>query len=175
MPRPVPTLRGTMVAAVPADPARDSEGYLELYRDERIREHVGDPELRTAAEAERELRHLVGIETISLWLLRLLADDALVGRCFLKRSEVGGGIVVGEGVRVAPAWWRRGVSKDARSLMLRYAFDDLGAARFETKARVGNENMIRSALHHGFERAGTADDYETFALTRERYRELMRR
>jgi RimJ/RimL family protein N-acetyltransferase len=175
MPRPVPTLRGELIAAVPAEPARDASGYLELYRDQRIREHVGEPPLRTLAEAEAELRRLAGIATISLWLLRLLADHTIVGRFFLDRTDIDGAIVVGEGVRVAPAWWRRGVSKDARRLMLRYAFDELGAARCVTKARVANENMIRSALHHGFARSGVEAGYETFAMTRERYLELRQR
>jgi RimJ/RimL family protein N-acetyltransferase len=174
MPRPVPTLRGAMISAVAADPERDAAGYLELYQDERISEHVGEPPLRSVAEAERELRRLTEIATISLWLLRLISDDTIVGRYFLDRAHVDGQVVVGEGVRVAPAWWRRGVSKDARRLMLRYAFDDLGAARFETRARVANTNMIRSALHHGFERCGIADGYETFVLTRSRYRDLQR-
>jgi RimJ/RimL family protein N-acetyltransferase len=178
LPRPVPELSGGMVRLSAADPVADAVGYHALYADARIRSHVGDPPLATVAEAEAELRRLIAIPTISLWLIRDRVDGTIVGRYFLDRSQAADGIVVGEGVRVAPGRWRTGVHRDARRSMLQYAFVELAAVRFVTRARIGNDNMIRAAIAFGFLRGPdeehTGYRYACFTLSAERWRSTSR-
>ncbi len=175
MPRPVPELLGPHLRLAAADPSRDAAGYLALYHDERIRTYVGDPPLRSQDEAEAELRRLTAIKTISLWLIRRQGQEDILGRYFLDRASSPAGIVVGEGVRVAPGCWRTGVHREARTLMLRYAFEDCQAAVFTTRARLDNLNMVRSAESHGFSRGPDqrhgAHDYAVFSLTSAQYRQ----
>lgn len=172
MPRPVPVLAGGCVRLRPAEPVTDAPAYLALYADPRIATHVRDVVPTTAAAAAAELARLTAMPQLSLWLITDRVSSAVLGRYFLTRWRAGARVLVGEGVRVAPAAWRTGVHRHARALLMAYAFTVLQADAVVTKARIGHARMIAAALAYGFCRgADEGEDAETFAtFTLERAR-----
>ena len=59
-------------------------------------------------------------------------DNEILGRYFLNLDQRLLERVTGEGNRIRPDYWRRGVNRAARRLMFTYAFTELGANAYET-------------------------------------------
>ena len=112
-------------------PRDDAAGYRQLYSNPAIYRYVGDTHIRTIQDAEQELARLLSISTISLWVIFNM-DNEILGRYFLNLDQRLLERVTGEGNRIRPDYWRRGVNRAARRLMFTYAFTELGANAYET-------------------------------------------
>lgn len=112
-----------------------------------------------AAEFLREIQDGFRTKRLFQWGITGPAGDTVVGTCTLfhvdrehRRCDVG--------FALGRRFWGRGIASKALSLLLRFAFEELGVHRVEADADPRNERSLRLLERLGFEREG---------LLRERY------
>ena len=181
MPRPVPTLQGTLVILRAIAPQADSQDYYEWNLDPRMHEWTGNQVLADPAEARAELERFAQLEQATMWAIADKTTGRMIGRFFVCLEDRDGLLVAGEGNRMARPFWRKGHNRDARRLVFRYVFETLGADVIETHCWKDNVNSRESNLAHGFELAQeTVKHHEKqgrvllvlhFRLTRDQWRD----
>lgn len=151
MPRPVPTLTGTLVTLRAPAPATDARDYYEMNLDPEMHTWTGNHVLPSVEAAQKELERLVGMPDVTTWLIVDNPSKKVIGRFFVCLEKRGEMLVAGEGNRVARPFWRKGHNREARALVLRYLFEESKADRVETCTWAGNVNSVRSIESYGFE------------------------
>ena len=134
----------------PPEPIADAADYYEMNLDPEMHEWTGNCILESVAEAQSELQRFAGMDDISTWMILDNPTGRVVGRFFLCLENRDGVRVVGEGNRIAKAFWRKGHNREARALLFQYAFGELQADRIETAAWEGNVNSLKSIESYGF-------------------------
>jgi RimJ/RimL family protein N-acetyltransferase len=150
-PRPIPSFEGELVLLRPARPEADAGNYYHLNLERELHEWTGNNPLASPEAAQAELERLASLDFLSLWLLEDLGTGSLAGRFFLSLEERDGERIAGDGIRIAKRFWRKGHCKEARRILSAYAFETLGAVRFETEAWAGNVNSVKSIEAFGFQ------------------------
>jgi len=150
MPRPVPTFKGELVTLRPPVPLVDAHDYFEMNLELDMHTWTGSHVLESEAEARAELERFISMDDISTWMIVDNPSGRVVGRFFLCLEERDGVRVVGEGNRIAKPCWRKGHNREARMLLLPYAFGDLQADMIETGAWSTNTNSLKSIESYGF-------------------------
>ena len=91
----------------------------------------------------------------------VLNDDALIGNCELRRLNIYGswelGILIGEEDYLGKKYGRKVIG-----MLLKLAFDDLGARRVRLTANSENERALRCYKACGFEICGVEHETECF-------------
>ena len=185
MPRPIPTLKGALVTLRVPDPVADARDYYEMKLDPEMHTWTGNHVLSSAAEARKELERLLSMTDVTTWMIVDNPSDKIVGRFFICLEKRGELLVGGEGNRIAKPFWRKGHNREARSLVLRYLFEELKADQLETGAWAGNVNSIRSIESYGFEFLREERQYNDkhraemqmryYMMTREMWKTLVRK
>lgn len=132
--------------------SHDSE-YLRLLDAEPARPH-------TAGRYRHMIEERMDRATSFGFAVRTLEDDRLIGFVGLwpwswPSGNAGVGIGIGD-----PAYRGRGYGTDAMRLAVRYAFNELGAARVTLQAAAHNARAIRSYEKVGFELVGTEREWD---------------
>ena len=95
--------------------------------DPRIMDTMGGvrTEPETRAYLRTNLEHWE-VNGFGLWMLRLLDDDSLAGRAYLRHLHIAGNDEIAIGYALLPTYWGRGLATEIAGAIVRLAFDDLG-------------------------------------------------
>ena len=180
MPRPVPTMVGSIVTLRPLAPPRDAADYYVMNLDPEMHLWTQNDVLPSIDEARSELERLAAMDDVTTWAVIDNASGRLAGRFFVVMEERDGLLVAGEGNRIARPFWRKGHNRDARRLVFRYVFDVLRAGVYETECWTENVNSRLSILANGFRLVGETAEYSAkharcmsksrFAITADEWR-----
>lgn len=169
-----PTIRGERVAFVPYL-ARHVACYAAWMADPELRAATASELLSLEEEVENQASWMAD-ETKATFLLvdlrakggEILSDDALCGDINLFLSTTDEGEKQGElNLMVALAQSRRrGIAREAVSLMMAWASDALGVKRFVAKIGVNNAASLSLFDSLGFSIASTSSVFEEHTLER---------
>jgi RimJ/RimL family protein N-acetyltransferase len=148
-------LRTTRLVLRPLSP-QDAEPLFAIYSDPEFTRYWSSLPWRSLEEAtdyiERDRQQRAAGQCLRLGIF-LQATRELVGTCSLfnlnlpcRRAELGYGI--------ARAHWRRGYQFEAVSVLIRFAFAELGFHRLEADVDPRNISSLRSLEKLGFVREG---------------------
>ena len=149
--------RGELVRLVAEDPERLAEAYSRWQRDSeywrlQASEAAYTNSVRTVKTwIEKEVEH---VPTASIFLIRTLEDDRLIGDVGLEPLRNGhgdtfAGIAIGE-----REYWGKGYGSDAMRVILRYAFTELNLHRVSLNVFEYNPRAMRSYEKVGFKHEG---------------------
>ena len=182
MPRPVPTLAGETVTLRPLDPPGDAADYYEWNLDPEMHVWTGNRPPASVEEARAELERFAGMDDVTMWAVVDNASGKMVGRFFVRQERRDGELIVGEGNRIAKAYWRKGHNREARQLVFEYVFEVLEADAYETGCWAENVNSRASIEAHGFTFLAERDEYNDkygraipkrfYRMTRDQWRKL---
>jgi RimJ/RimL family protein N-acetyltransferase len=172
---------GTLVRLAAPNPDTDPAVYAAWSHDsEYLRLLDADP-ARPQTAGRHQQRIEGGLDRADNYgfAVRTLAEDRLIGFVGLwlwnwPSANAGVGIGIGD-----PAYRGRGYGTEAMRLAVRYAFNELGAARVTLQAAAHNARAIRSYEKVGFELMGTEREWDlrdgqrngvvTMAIRRDRW------
>lgn len=151
-------LRGRRVNLRPLDAATDLATCVRWMNDEKVRAFLAVfLPVTPAAEAEwfanlakRDRDIILGIETAAGRLIGVIA----LHRIDWKNRNAETGTCIGE-----RAEWGKGYGTEAKLLLLRYAFMDLGFHKVHSRAYAFNERSIRYSLKCGYRIEGRLRDF----------------
>ena len=157
-------LSGCGVSLTPCVPEADAPALFEaLNRDEVWRHLAGRP--RTPDEYLATLNHQLA-EGRFIWIVRLaeeqagLAAGSVVGTTsYLEVGVKDARLEIG-GTAYRPELWATRVNPEAKLLLLRFAFEQLGAGRVQLKTDVRNQRSQRAIARLGARYEGTLRRYQ---------------
>jgi RimJ/RimL family protein N-acetyltransferase len=187
----VDALSGRVVRLVRVDPDAHAEGLFRALDESRVWTHFGAPRPSAAREAAAGLRLMAADPGRTLWIviaqddsLGVAANSVLGMTSYQDVSAHDARLEIGA-TAYSPAVWGSAVNPEAKLLLLRHAFEELGGARvqFRTDARI--ERSRRAIAGIGAEYEGTLRRYERrldgtlrdsvfFGITSERWPEVRR-
>lgn len=150
-----PVLAGTYVRLEPLSLSH-AAGLLEAADDDEVFAHLKDERPRSLAEAEQLVRKMLALcasgERVT-WA-QLDASGRVAGTTSylgidpsVRTLEIGA-------TWLGRAWWRSGVNTEAKLLLLRHAFETLGAVRVTWQTDVRNERSQAAIARLGAQREG---------------------
>lgn len=150
--RPV-ALRGRHIVLEPLDHAHAPELFTALD-DAEVWAHLTSPRPASA----REMAEIVAAALADPERVPFVQREAATGRVvgstsYYGVSPVQRGLAIGY-TMVGRPWWRTAVNTESKLLMLRHAFDTLGALRVEWHTDVRNERSQRAIERLGAQREG---------------------
>jgi uncharacterized protein len=153
---PVP-LRGARVVLEPLTPAH-AAGLYAATRDAAVWQHLGHLRPRNAEEMADLVRaalaaHGQGVRVP--WVQRHAGTGEVIGTTSFYQPDEGLRTVEIGYTFLGRPWWGTGVNAEAKLLLLRRAFDDLGAVRVTWQTDVRNERSRRAIEALGAVREGT--------------------
>ncbi len=151
-------LEGARVRLRPLDDRRDVEACVRWMNDQRVREFLSVfAPVTPMQEAEwfanlskRERDIMLGIETSRGVFIGVMG----LHRIDWKNRHAETGTVIGE-----PRYWGRGYGTEAKLLLLRYAFEELGLHKIHSRAFAFNTRSIRYSLACGYRIEGRLRDF----------------
>ena len=163
-PAPGVVLSGSYVSLTPCAPEADAPALFEaLNRDQVWRHLAGRP--RTPEAYVATLNNQLA-EGRFIWIVRLaveqagLAAGSVVGTTsYLEVSWRDARLEIG-GTAYRPEVWATRVNPEAKLLLLRFAFEQLGAGRVQLKTDVRNQRSQRAIARLGARYEGTLRRYQ---------------
>jgi RimJ/RimL family protein N-acetyltransferase len=133
-----------------------ADGLLKAADDDEVFAHLKDDRPRSAAEAEQLVRKMLALcssgERVT-WA-QLDASGAVAGTTSylgvdpaLRALEIGA-------TWIGRTWWRSGLNTEAKLLLLRHAFETLGAVRVTWQTDIRNERSQAAIARLGAQREG---------------------
>jgi N-acetyltransferase len=163
-PAPGVTLRGRYVELAPADPDRDAVELFHALDHDAVWQHMaGRP-----ADAEAYARTLSSAPQRGRlpWVVRLARPCAGLGigtvvgtSSYLEVSVEDARLEIGS-TAYTPAVWASDVNPETKLLLLRHAFEVLGAGRVQLKTDVRNHRSQRAIARLGAQYEGTLRRYQ---------------
>jgi RimJ/RimL family protein N-acetyltransferase/nitroimidazol reductase NimA-like FMN-containing flavoprotein (pyridoxamine 5'-phosphate oxidase superfamily) len=147
------TLRGRHVTLEPLDHAH-APGLFEALGDAAVWTHLTSPQPTSVAEmAELVAAALADADRVP-FVQREPATGRVIGSTsYYAPNAASRSVAIGY-TMVGRPWWRTGVNTESKLLMLRHAFDTLGALRVEWHTDVRNERSQRAIERLGAQREG---------------------
>jgi RimJ/RimL family protein N-acetyltransferase len=153
--RQAPVLTGVHVRLEPLSLAH-ADSLLKAADDDEVFAHLKDSRPRSSTEAEQLVRKMLALcssgERVT-WA-QLDASGAVAGTTsylgvdpVLRTLEIGA-------TWIGRAWWRTGVNTEAKLLLLRHAFETLGAVRVTWQTDIRNERSQAAIARLGARREG---------------------
>ena len=142
---------------------RDTAAMHAVWTDPDVRRFLWDDQvirLETAAEVTRASARDFHEHRFGLWSVFTRDEGRLAGFCGLRTADVGPEPELLFGL--LPAYWGRGLAREAANAVLGYAFDTLGLRRVIAATDVPNDRtsktllslgmrLERRASHHGLD------------------------
>jgi uncharacterized protein len=151
-----PTLRGEHVALEPLDMSHVDALYAALTSDD-VWEFLLQRRPRSVADMAHfvaEALHMADEGLRVPFVQRCARTGAVIGTTsYYALDETQRSLAIGWTILARP-WWRTGVNTEAKLLLLRRAFDDLGAVRVEWHTDLRNERSQRAIERLGAVREG---------------------
>ena len=154
-----PVLTGALVRLEPLSPAH-ADGLLAAADDDAVFAHLRDERPQCRADAVRLVEGILALRAKGWrvpWAQVALDDrrgDVVVGTTSywfpdpsMRTVEIGS-------TWIGRRWWRTGVNTEAKALLLRRAFEDLGAVRVTWQADIRNERSQTAIASLGARREG---------------------
>lgn len=142
-------LRGEIITLEPLDIDKHAKEYFKVSQDENIHKYVGNTVPKNLEEVV-ELLKLYEIYFIN-WMIISNDTRELIGIMRLGKPTKDEGLIVsGESQRLHSNYWRKGHMKEAKKLLYRYAFDNLGIDILYADVWEGNINSIKSLEASGY-------------------------
>jgi uncharacterized protein len=133
------------------------EGLFAAIADDEVYRWLPRPRPGTVADLAGQVRESLRQRQLGLrlpYVQRSAATGEIVGTTsFYGMDEVNRSIAIGF-TMIGRPWWRTGINTEAKLLLLRRAFDELGAVRVEWHTDVHNEQSQRAIERLGATREG---------------------
>jgi RimJ/RimL family protein N-acetyltransferase/nitroimidazol reductase NimA-like FMN-containing flavoprotein (pyridoxamine 5'-phosphate oxidase superfamily) len=150
--RPI-TLRGQRVALEPLDHAHAPELFAALD-DAEVWAHLGNPRPTSAVDMAAIVATALSDSDRVPFVQREAGTGRIIGSTsFYAVNPVHRALAIGH-TMIGRPWWRTAVNTESKLLMLRHAFDTLGALRVEWHTDVRNERSQRAIERLGAQREG---------------------
>ncbi|WP_432995115.1 bifunctional pyridoxamine 5'-phosphate oxidase family protein/GNAT family N-acetyltransferase [Dactylosporangium sp. CA-233914] len=147
------TLRGDHVALEPLDHAHAPELFAVLD-DAEVWTHLTSPRPASVADMAAIVATALADADRVPFVQREVATGRMIGSTsFYTPNATQQTIAIGYTMLGRP-WWRTGVNTESKLLMLRHAFDTLGALRVEWHTDVRNERSQNAIARLGAQREG---------------------
>ncbi len=151
---PMKSLEGQLVTLRPIDVERDSPEWFEAMQEHEMHLWTGNnipidvDEVRDVVLATYANR-----SEIFAWCIKEYKTDTMVGIYWIGIPFMSDEhrLVTFDAQRIAKPFWRKGYTKEARSLVYQYAFTDLGVEEIRASAWELNANSCLSMESAGFE------------------------
>ena len=153
--RRLPTLEGERVALRWLT-AADADDIYEIYSDPEAMRFWSTTAMTARSQARtllREIREEHAAGNLHEWGLACPKGGRIIGTCTLfhfdrsnRRAEIG--------FALGRNWWGRGLMGEALTVLLDFAFEELGLRRIEADTDPGNSASIRLLESLGFRREG---------------------
>lgn len=163
-PAPSVVLSGSTVSLTPCVPEADAPALFEALNRDQVWQHLaGRP--RTPEAHVATLKNQLA-EGRFVWIVRLVAEQAglaagsVVGTTsYLEIGVKDARLEIG-GTAYRPEVWATRVNPEAKLLLLRFAFEQLGAGRVQLKTDVRNQRSQRAIARLGARYEGTLRRYQ---------------
>jgi uncharacterized protein len=155
------TMRGERVILEPLDMSHVDDLYA-ATRDPEVWQYATTPQPRSREEMATLVAGRLGAalrgERVQ-WVQRSAATGEVVGwTSYADLDEAGRCLEIG-GTTLGMPWWRTGVNREAKLLLLTRAFEELGAVRVEWHTDLRNERSQRALEGLGAVREGVRRSY----------------
>lgn len=170
---PQKTLIGNNLVLGPIDVKRDAPEWFDAMQDPDMHRWTGNTRPQSLAEVQDVvLATYANHPDIMAWAIHQLATERLVGLYWIGVPFIiENQRVTFDAQRIARPYWRTGVTQEARGLVYRHVFLDLGVAVIRAAAWEENLNSCRSMEYAGFElferRARFNSKYDCTMIERE--------
>nr|BFE62681.1 hypothetical protein GCM10020063_072070 [Dactylosporangium thailandense] len=146
-------LRGRHIVLEPLDHAH-APGLFAALDDAEVWTHLTIPRPRSVAETAAIVAAALADADRVPFVQRDVATGRIVGSTsYYAVNPVQRGVAIGH-TMIGRPWWRTAVNTESKLLMLRHAFDTLGALRVEWHTDVRNERSQRAIERLGAQREG---------------------
>jgi ribosomal-protein-alanine N-acetyltransferase len=135
----------------------DVADLFEIYSDREVMRYWTSPPHERREQTEQllsEIHHGFRIRRLFEWGIARRSDNRLIGTVTLfrvdtqhRRAEIG--------YALARSAWGMGYVTEALSVLIRFAFEEMGLHRLEADADPRNERSLKALARQGFRREGT--------------------
>jgi len=134
----------------------DAEPFFAILSQPQVMEFYGNSPLQSVAEAHALISRLgTGYEYRRnfRWAITFADQDRLIGTCSLFHFD-DGYFRAETGYELAPAYWGRGLMREAMSAVLTFGFRTMNLHRIEANIDIANERSRKLLLKLGFSYEG---------------------
>jgi nitroimidazol reductase NimA-like FMN-containing flavoprotein (pyridoxamine 5'-phosphate oxidase superfamily)/RimJ/RimL family protein N-acetyltransferase len=147
------TLRGRHVTLEPLDHVH-AAGLFEALDDAEVWTHLGSPRPRSVADMAAIVAAALADPDRVPFVQREPETGRIIGSTsYYAINAVNRAVAIGH-TMVGRDWWRTGVNTESKLMMLRHAFDTLGALRVEWHTDIRNERSQNAIARLGAQREG---------------------
>lgn len=151
---PVKSLKGELVTLHPIDIERDAPEWFEAMKEPDMHTWTGNKIPQDVQEVrDVVLTTYATHPDIFAWCIRESRTDKMVGIYWIGVPFMSDErrLITFDAQRIAKPYWRKGYTKEARSLVYHHAFTDLGVDEIRAAAWEANTNSCLSMESAGFE------------------------
>lgn len=155
----IPILQGESITLRGINPELDSIVWYEVMKDSQMHQWTGNTVPSNIDETINMLRLYRDHEELSAWSIILKKSEEMIGTYWITKPIYDGKklIIKDEAQRITRKYWRSGYTKEARSLVYNFVFNELNADEIHAHAWSNNINSCKSMENAGF---NLIDSYE---------------
>lgn len=145
----LPELNGNLIVLRQLNIERDTIGYFNVSRDEKIHLWVDN----TIPENSNEIKELLSLynKKMYVWTIFDKCNSDIIGIMRLSHPEIiNGKKSAGDSQRLHSDYWRKGYMKEARKLIYEYAFENMKIETLFADVWEGNINSLESLKSVGY-------------------------
>ncbi|KXI53957.1 acetyltransferase [Bacillus cereus] len=149
----IPILDGATILLRPIDPEKDYKQWYEIMKDPVMHHWTGNTVPANADEIKKLLQKYKDLEDIISWSVILKNSGEMIGTYWIavpKEDETNRLVIASEAQRIAHKFWRKGSTREARTLIYNYVFSTLKVVEVHAQAWDNNINSCRSMEKMGF-------------------------
>ncbi|PFZ12517.1 GNAT family N-acetyltransferase [Bacillus pseudomycoides] len=149
----VPILEGTTILLRPVEPEKDDKQWYTIMKDPKMHDRTGNTVPINANEMKKLLETYKDLEEFITWSVILKKSEEMIGTYWITiptEDENNHLAIASEAQRIARAFWRKGINREARTLIYNYVFSTLKVEEIRAQAWENNINSCRSMEKIGF-------------------------
>lgn len=147
-----PVLSGQLTTLRPIDPKQDAAECYDIMKDPHMHEWTGNRVPKNMQEIEALLRKYKTMDGLIAWTIEENTKKRMIGTYWIAPTVLNNRMIVSsEAQRIGRKFWRRGFTREARTLVYHYAFGELGVEEIHAGAWANNINSCRSMEAAGFQ------------------------
>ncbi|GMR69241.1 GNAT family N-acetyltransferase [Bacillus sp. MN7755] len=149
----IPVLEGSTIFLRPINPEKDCKQWYEIMKDPEMHRWTGNTVPINVDEIKELLQKYKDLENIISWSVILKNSGEMIGTYWItvpKEDEKNHLIIASEAQRIAHEFWRKGITREARTLIYNYVFLTLKVVEIHAQAWNSNINSCRSMEKMGF-------------------------
>lgn len=146
------TLVGKTVVLREIVPEKDSVDWFQHMQESKMHKWTGNTVPKEIEEVIDLLQRYKELPYLTSWVITMKDTKEVIGTYWIMNpiKKKGQYIIESEAQRLAVKYWRKGIMKEARSLVYSYTFNDLNVDAIYAQAWSQNENSCKSMEQAGF-------------------------